>query len=144
MALRSHHHLEQLQASPIPSTKEEKTRKSTQTQKEKEIKKGRKYYCPHKHQHGLVVPYSTSRQENASARGPGMLFLVVHAHSLTSLVSSNYLSSFLRLASTAVAIVVDVDIDGVVKVAAVFLRLFLSQSISSNNCQLLAYILFFF
>ena len=44
-----------------------------------------------------------------------------------------------RLASASITIVVDVDVDRVVKVAAVFLGLFLSQSISSNNCRLLAY-----
>lgn len=43
-----------------------------------------------------------------------------------------------RLASTSVTVVVDVDVDRVIKVAAVFLRLFLSQSISSNNCRRLA------
>lgn len=38
-----------------------------------------------------------------------------------------------HLASTSITVVVDVDIDGIVKISTVLLGLFLSQGISSNN-----------
>lgn len=104
--------------------------------KNKKTEKTRKYYYPRKTPTRLHSPILCIQTRNCIGSMTGYV-VSGYQRSISDhrRIRPTVRSPSSRLASTSVTIVVDVDVDRVVKVAAVFLRFFLSQSIPSNNCQ---------